>query len=166
VSRGNPWARHYQAVWHERVAHRNLPNWLRVAALAYGSHAANGHAVFKPGDIGIVLGTPGCPIDKNNVQRAIRTAIENGWLSPLSGSTCLVVPMHAVAGGMGSPNQPCPVHSRPSKVGHSLTYPPAEGGSLSDPLVGHSMPTLKSVTSTNVAALYESSTHLSDEEAS
>lgn len=160
MSVANPWARHYQSAWEERAARRNLPNWLRVAALAYGGHAANGHALFKPGDLAIALGEPGRPMDKHNVQRAIKTAVDNGWLSGLSGSTCLVVPAHAVTGGMGRPNQTCPVHRPP--VSQKVTHPQAAGESLSDPPVSHSMPTVKPLTSGNVTALYDSSNHLSD----
>jgi hypothetical protein len=161
MSRGNAWARHYQSVWQERAARRNLPNWLRVAALAYGAHAANGHALFKPGDLAVALGEPGRPMNKHNVQRAIKTAVDNGWLSSLSGSTCLVVPAHAITGGMGRPGQLCPVHGGPPKVSHSVTHPRPEGESLSDYLVSHSVPTDKPLTCGNVTALYDSSLGLS-----
>jgi hypothetical protein len=52
-----PWAKHYQHAWEERSGDPNLPDWLRVAALAYGKHSANGHAVFGPGDLALVLGS-------------------------------------------------------------------------------------------------------------
>src|ERR687889_983678 len=126
MSRHNPWAKHYQSTWHERSGDPRLPAWLRVAALAYGAHAANGHAMFKPGQVGLVLGAVDHetgevkPLHKGSVQRAIRTAVEYGWLAPGSGARCLVVPGHAIAGGLGGDaNAPCPQHRREDKGRHS-----------------------------------------------
>jgi hypothetical protein len=119
----NPWARHFQLVWEERAGDPRLPYWLRVAALAYGKHATNGHAVFKAGQIGLILGTPNPatgefkPLEKGNVQRAIRTAVEYGWLSKESGSRCLVVPGHAINGGVGGRElSACPQHDKKREV--------------------------------------------------
>lgn len=109
---------HYQSVWHERTANRNLPAWLRVAFLAFGAHKANGHAQFKRGEIAEMLGHVDeesgefRPAHKSNVQRAIRAAVEAGYLAPGSSSMCLVVPAHAIEGGMGNPHAPCPLHAR------------------------------------------------------
>lgn len=142
MTRQNPWAKHYQAVWHERTADRRLPAWLRVAFLAYGAHKANGHAQFKPGDISLVLGslnqTTGeiKPMDKHNVQRAISAAVESGWLSSGSSSLCLIVPAHAVQGGIGNATAECPIHKRKSrKVSQPVTHLTPEGESPSDPPV-------------------------------
>ena len=44
VTAERPWARHYHETWQERAGDARLPFWLRVAALAYGSHTDNGHA--------------------------------------------------------------------------------------------------------------------------
>jgi hypothetical protein len=116
VSVRNPWGRHYQRVWHERAGDPRLPYWLRVAALAYGSHRANGHALFKPGQVSLVLGSVDAAtgevrrLDKGSTQRAIRSAIEYGWLSERSSARCLVVPGHAVMGGLGSADEACPQH--------------------------------------------------------
>ena len=121
----NPWGRHYQSVWHERSGDPRLPHWLRVAALAYGSHRANGHAQFKAGQVGLVLGTVDAasgevrPLDKGSVQRAIRTAVDYGWLAAGSGTRCLVVPGHAIAGGLGGADDDCPQHKAQAKSRHS-----------------------------------------------
>jgi hypothetical protein len=118
VTLSNPWARHYQSVWHERTADRRIPLWLRVAFLAFGAHKANGHARFKPGEIGMIFGTVDTetgeikPVDKANVQRAIRNATQAGWLAEGSSSLCLVVPAHAITGGLGFENEVCPLHER------------------------------------------------------
>lgn len=114
-----PWARHYQHVWHERTADTRLPLWLRIAFLALGSHRANGHARFKPGEIAEVFGGGIDPktgeirtLDKHNLQRAIRNAVDRGWLAEGSSSLCLIVPAHAVQGGLGYAAEKCPIHER------------------------------------------------------
>lgn len=88
-------------VWEERSGDSRLPQWLRVTSLAYGMHDETGHARFLPGQVGLVLGHVD-PItgqiveaDKANVQRAIRKAVEFGWLASGSGSLCLIVPERA-----------------------------------------------------------------------
>jgi hypothetical protein len=113
----HPWARHFQGPWEERAAKRSVPAYLRVAFLAYARHHANGHAIFQPGEIGLLLGRPTPsevelvkPMDKHNVQRAIRVAVAEEWLAVGSGSTCLIVPGHAIEGGLGNPFEPCPRH--------------------------------------------------------
>jgi hypothetical protein len=54
----------------------------------------------------MLMGKPGVngfePEDKRNIQRTIHAAIANRWLDPQSCSECLVVPSHAVEGGLGS----------------------------------------------------------------
>jgi hypothetical protein len=109
-----PWAKHYQHAWEERSGDPNLPDWLRVASLAYGKHSANGHALFGPGDLALVLGrvdpTTGEITANDNVSRAIRTAVRHGWLARGSKARCLIVPAFAVDGGLGNAYAPCPVH--------------------------------------------------------
>lgn len=109
-----PWARHYQTEWQSRAGDRRLPHWLRVAALAYGSHQDNGHARFKRGEIALILGE----IDKEtgevrpyaNVGRAIRDAVSYGWLERDSFWGCLVVPAHAIKKGRHGHSPECPIH--------------------------------------------------------
>lgn len=129
------WSRQYQDVWLERTADRSLPAWLRVAFLAYGSHRANGHAPFEDGDVGLMLGsvdrTTGeiRPADKANVQRAIRNAVKAGWLAEGSSSRCLIVPGHAIEGGLGGkPHDPCDRHSRKGAQRPSLRVVQTEAG--------------------------------------
>jgi hypothetical protein len=106
------WARHYQHVWQERSADKRLPDWLRIAAVAYGNHAANGHARLGRGDLRLILtrieddGTRHVP-QAANVRRALDVAVRNGWLAPGSTTMCLIVPAHAVTGGIGNPDAVC-----------------------------------------------------------
>jgi hypothetical protein len=112
MSGERPWARHYFDEWQSRAGDPRLPYWLRVAALAYGSHEDNGHARFKRGEVALVLGTPGKPYP--NVRRAIEDAIAYGWLEHGSFYRCLIVPRHAIKKGPWvSPTQ-CPVHANRS----------------------------------------------------
>lgn len=92
--------------------------WLRVASLAYGKHRANGHANFRPGEVAVILSSIDTTTgeitkpSRQSVGRAIRVAVEYGWLAAGSSSCCLVVPGHAVQGGLGSPHETCKVHNR------------------------------------------------------
>lgn len=107
----NPWARHYQAVWRERAGNPRIPYALRVAFLALGNHKANGHALFGRGEVADALMTPpNHRPDRRSVHRAIRQAIDWGYLAEGSTARCLIVPAHAVTGGLGSPTAPCPHH--------------------------------------------------------
>ena len=101
-----------------RSGNPNLPGWLRVAALSYGKHGANGHAPFAPREVALVLSkvdeTTGQIVTptSSNVSRDIGIARKYGFLAPGSGSRCLIVPAHAVRGGLGNSLKPCPVHGK------------------------------------------------------
>ncbi len=115
---GNPWTRHYQHVWEERAGSPRLPLWLRVASLAYGKHAANGHAPFAMGEVALAMSSVSPDTGKivhpsrQRVYDTIKLAIEYGFLAPGSSARCLIVPHHAVEGGVGSPYTLCPHHGR------------------------------------------------------
>lgn len=109
------WARHLQDEWHRRSGDERLPRWLRVACLAYGAHGNNGHAPFRRGDVAVVLGRPGAPLDRR-VHEAVQLAIDYGWLMPGSTSMCLIVPGYLIdKGPMGATKKPCRVHARRAK---------------------------------------------------
>jgi hypothetical protein len=118
MSRDHPAGIHYQKPWTERASNPDLPDWLRVCAAAYGRHRANGHATLRAGELARVVGTvdrrTGELRPNQNISRAIRTAVEYGFLAEGSRARCLVVPSHAVAGGLGSPHDPCREHGRVS----------------------------------------------------
>lgn len=121
------WARHYQEVWQSRAGDPRLPYWLRVAAAAYGSHADNGHARFKRGELALILGT----VDRitgqihpyENLGRAITDAADYGWLEPESFWGCLVVPAHAIKKGAHGSAPRCPIHVKRQRrdQGEALT---------------------------------------------
>jgi len=131
VNTSRPWARHYQDEWHRRAGDPRLPYWLRVAALAYGSHVDNGHANYKRGQIALVLGKPGEPYDR--VGRAISDAIEYGWLNPGSWWGCLIVPERAIRKGPWMTPKPCRrcAERFPNHLAEVVTLrpdPPLNGG--------------------------------------
>lgn len=118
----NPFSFHYQGVWLERAANPALPNWLRLASLAFGKHRANGHANFGVGQIAKLLArrTPDGqlkPLSDSGVSNAIRRAKELGFIANESHSRCLVVPPHAVTRGLGSPYERCRIHAGARIVG-------------------------------------------------
>ena len=113
-----PWAKHYQAEWENRAADHTLSLWLRLACIAYARHEANGHANFKRGQLTWILGKPPMGdqpfqrVDRTIMHAAVKTAVKHGWLAEGSCTECLIVPGHAVKGGLGDPNKPCSVHER------------------------------------------------------
>jgi hypothetical protein len=113
------WARHYQDAWLDRSGDGRLPKWLRVAALAYGSHQDNGHAVFGRGEVALVLATVDrttgevSPMDRRRLHEVIQHAVEFGWLEEGSRARCLIVPAHAIKKGLlETTDRPCPIHLR------------------------------------------------------
>jgi hypothetical protein len=116
VNVANPWSGHYQSVWLERAKDPDLPDWLRVASLAFAKHQLNGHANFATGQLRKLLTSPGPdgkpkPISHSAVSNAIRTAKKRGFIAENSSARCLVVPPHAITLGMGgTPETKCLVH--------------------------------------------------------
>jgi hypothetical protein len=94
-----------------------MPYWLRVAALAYGSHDNGGHARFKRGEIALILGTVDHASGEirpfANVRREIDRAVEYGWLADGSYYGCLIVPAHSIRkGDLTAKHGPCPLAKR------------------------------------------------------
>lgn len=121
VSIQNPFSQHYQGVWAERGRNPALPYWMRVAAIAFGKHGKNGHAPLAPGELAELLAKPDPngllkPLSASGVSNAIKDAKRYGFIAEESTSRCLVVPPHAVTGGIGgTPWTKCVVHARGRK---------------------------------------------------
>lgn len=116
-----PWTAHYMDVWQSRSGDPRLPMWLRIASLAYGGMERNGHCPLAPGDIEVVLATvdpeTGAVYEPrpDNVNRAIKTAIEYGFIGEGSHRQCLIVPPYMADGGVrGHAHATCKRHGRPS----------------------------------------------------
>jgi hypothetical protein len=155
VNTERPWARHYHEVWQERAGDDRLPYWLRVTALAYGSHLDNGHARFKRGEIALVLGgvdtETGEVVPFDNVTRAIEAAVAYGWLEPESFYGCLVVPAHAIKKGEHGRKPSCPIHARRRREGRETA---AERARTPHSVTGSGVPNRHSVTGSGVRTLH------------
>jgi hypothetical protein len=94
----NPWAKQRQAVWRERALDPTAPYplWQRVGMVALGAHRKTGRAEFDAGELAQLLGVS----NQRQLANAMKKAKEHGWLDCQSDSTCLIVPAHAVHGGL------------------------------------------------------------------
>ena len=101
-----PWVKTSQQGWEYRARTLRQPLWLRVACMSYARVGANGHAGFRPGELARILG------DKHRqaIDRAVRTAIEYGWLDETSCSECLIPPGDFVEMSFGSSRKECVIH--------------------------------------------------------
>jgi hypothetical protein len=68
-------------------------------------------------ELSLILGKPGedgawAYVDKTSISRAIAAAKKAGWIAEESNAKCLVVPHHAITGGMGSQYERCAVHGK------------------------------------------------------
>jgi hypothetical protein len=131
MSRENPWTKHRQSFWEGKTASAGLPLWLRVTALAFGTHRRNGHAPKKPGEIGLATSITDVDTGEiktpspSRVSEAIRQAIELGFLHRDSTARCLIVPPWAIEGGtLGRANEECKLHGPSGKTGKSLRIVP------------------------------------------
>jgi hypothetical protein len=106
---GRDWAAHAQDHWLEFAGNRNFPDYLRVTFVAYGRHAANGHARLDRGELAhYLIRKDGTLPERRVLWRAIETAVSLGYLVPTSRQLCLVVSSHDVQGGRGSADARCP----------------------------------------------------------
>lgn len=114
VARVARWGKHYHSAWRDRAHDQRLDQWLRVTAAAYGGHRANGHALFERGELARITSTlnltTGELTPNRNLSRHIAQAVDLGFLVKRSNSRCLIVPGHAVDGGLGDREEECPVH--------------------------------------------------------
>lgn len=105
----NPGGIHLHSFWLARADDPSLELWLRVVALAFGSHRANGHSQFAAGWVAKWFHK-----SPSQLSTAIKTAKAKGMLGAESTSRCLVLPP-GVTGGLGHPFDPCSVHGRIKK---------------------------------------------------
>lgn len=102
-------AAHAQDHWLHLAGNPNFPDYLRVTFVAYGRHAANGHARLEREELRFFLvRRDGTLPDRRAVTRAIARAVDLELINDTSNALCLVVPSHAVQGGQGNPDARCP----------------------------------------------------------
>ena len=74
--------------------------------MAYGRHAANGHARLDRGELALFLvRKDGTLPDRRNLWSSMQKAIRLGYLLPESQALCLVVSSQHVQGGIGDPDR-------------------------------------------------------------
>ncbi len=106
---GRDWSAHAQDHWLEFAGNANFPDYLRVTFVAYGRHAANGHARLDRGDLcRYLIRKDGTLPDRRTIWLAIQKASQLGYLLPESRQLCLVVSSHQIQGGRGNPDARCP----------------------------------------------------------
>ena len=82
-----PWVKASQDGWERRALELRQPLWLKVPCMADVRVGANGHANFERGELAELMGK--C---RQDIDRAIRTAVEKGWLHEASCTECLIPP--------------------------------------------------------------------------
>jgi len=134
VSVEPPWVKVSRPFLDVLAVELDQPLPLKVALLAYGRVEANGHAEFRRGELAEITGK-----DRRNVSRAIRNAVQKGWLLEGSCTECLLPPGDYVEMSYGSTRKRCRVHSTVElvKIDHEKQQPHnpssgANGVSLSD----------------------------------
>lgn len=102
------WAAHAQDHWLEFAGNPNFPDYLRIVFVAYGRHAANGHARLDRGELAqYLVRKDGTLPDRGNIWSSLRKAIRLGYLAEASQMLCLVVASDHVQGGVGDPEARC-----------------------------------------------------------
>ncbi|MEE6135338.1 hypothetical protein SKC41_03220 [Mycobacterium sp. 050128] len=100
-----PWVKASQAGWEQRALELAQPLWLKVACMAYARVGASGHAGFDRGELAELMGK-----GRQDIHRAIRTAVEYGWLEVGSCTECLIPPGDFIEMGFGNSRKVCKVH--------------------------------------------------------
>ena len=105
---GREWTAHAQDHWLDFAGNPNFPDYLRITFVAYGRHAANGHARLERRELAqYLVRRDGTLPDRRGVWGSLQKAIHLGYLLCESQALCLVVSSEHVQGGIGDPDRPC-----------------------------------------------------------
>ena len=105
---GRPFAAHAQDHWLEFAGNPNFPDYLRIVFVAYGRHAANGHARLDRGELAqYLVRKDGTLPDRRGLWGSLQKCIGLGYLLNESQVLCLVVSSEHVQGGKGETDLRC-----------------------------------------------------------
>ncbi|WP_156748737.1 hypothetical protein [Mycobacterium sp. 1482292.6] len=111
-----PWVKASQAGWERRALELAQPLWLKVACMAYSRVGPSGHAQFDRGELAGLMGK--C---RQDIDRAIRTAVGKGWLDEASCTECLMPPADFIEMSFGNRLKVCKVHRDQRKINRGAT---------------------------------------------
>jgi hypothetical protein len=92
------------------------PLALKVALLAYARLQANGHARFQRGELAELTDKR-----RQDIDRAIRIAVKNGWLHEASCTECLIPPGDFIEMSWGNSRKACSIHPDMRKINRGAT---------------------------------------------
>lgn len=78
----------------------SLPSWQKLALYCWANCDRRGHCPVPTGELGKVIAKGSQPVAAHEVRRAVKRAISEGWIDPVSSDRCLVVP-HGITYGAG-----------------------------------------------------------------
>jgi hypothetical protein len=111
-----PWPKHYREFWEKQALTTNpsIPLVVRIFSLAYGRHDANGHTPFGAGDLRRTLiksaptaERPASLFSYRAINKAIKQAVDFGYLDAGSSQRCLIVPRGQIQYLQGDAFDPC-----------------------------------------------------------
>jgi hypothetical protein len=111
-----------QIGWEPQIANSDLPNWLRVFAVAMARSEANLHSPFESGELAELLGKTQRDgstkaVDRRDLDKYVKRAVEKGFLDEASSVRCLVLPESRTACRRRGYQKPCAYHTgKASKI--------------------------------------------------
>lgn len=112
-----PWVKVSQSACEQIAFSLEQPLWLKMSLLAWARVPANGHARFQRGEL-VELMDGKC---RQDIVRAIRVAIDKGFLHEGSCTECLMPPGDFVEMSWGNGRKVCDIHTEGRKINRGQT---------------------------------------------
>ncbi len=98
-----PWAKLGRTFTHAQAMNPKCPDWQRVAFAAWARVTRQGIATFAPGELAEAAAkldpVTGELVPLSNARRALRDAIQHGWLAAGSDTETVQVPLEVLSVG-------------------------------------------------------------------
>jgi hypothetical protein len=112
----SPWLISKQLGWEAQITNVDLPNWLRIHAVAMARSEPNLHTPLETGELAKLLGTKQSdgsikPLDRREVNRCINRAVELKYLDETSSVRCLVLRDDTMECRLQGYTKPCAFHT-------------------------------------------------------